>query len=316
MNKGKQIIYTILGIFFVEILFCAAILFPQYYNMFYDNKTLNRITYMDVSFQMYETPYESFQEKLRTIADCYSNGIPLHAVKVNETEKDMDDKKLTDIVKKEWNALMEKKVLVKEGEMNEDNLSSREMYTIYTMNEEKNIKGINYWKITYENEDYSVTVVMDTEYHKIYDIWVKSNILFEKEWEDVNSNFGVDKNCMTSKYVVNDKNTDSISSDTATADGTDDSISSDMTLDINIVMKDKIFGNADSITYMEGLAEYYGVQENKLYFPGKMETVSYHFMGMLEIENVTLDVGQRLEIDDYGYGCWSEGIHLEEKIQF
>lgn len=310
MNKGKQLIYTILGIIFVGILFCAAILFPQYYNMFYDNKTLNRITYMDVSFRMYETPYESFQQKLQTIAYCYSKGITLHAVKVNETEDEMNNEKLTDIVKKEWNTLMEKNVLVKEGEISGDNLSSREMYTIYTTSEEKSIKGINYWKLTYEGEDYSVTVVLDTEYHKIYDILVKSNILFEKERKNVKSDFGVDKKCMVEKYIADDGNETAV-------DGNEAATSSVMALDINDVMEDKILGNDDSIIYMEGMVTYYGLEEYGWYFWDKMQNISHNFRGVVEFENaILLDVGQRLEIDEYGYGCWSEGVDLEKKIQF
>lgn len=179
MNKEKQIIYTILGIACVGILFYTAMIFPQYYNVFYDKKTLNQITYMDVSLNMYETSYESFLEKLHTIAKCNSKGIDLQSVKIKEIEDGMDNEKLTNIVNKELEVLLDKEVLVKEIAVSEDRLSLREMYTIYTTNGEENINGINYWKIVYDGEDYSVTIVLDAEYYKIYDILIKSNEVIE-----------------------------------------------------------------------------------------------------------------------------------------
>ena len=268
MNKRRQIVYTILGIVCVGGLFCAAMIFPRYYNVLYDKKTLNQITYMDVSLNMY-TSYESFLEKLYTIARCEANGVVLQAVKVNEIETGMDNEKLTDIVQEELKTLFKSGVLTKKVKVSKDKLSLREMYTIYTTDREESIKGINYWKIVYDGEYYSMTILLDVEYHKIYDILVKSN--------DVNYEY--------------------------------------------VRIQDMILG-AVCGEWMHGMAEYYGFKAEQWYFDDLDESnmslypPGHSFCAVTEVEDVLLKMGQRAELDEYGYWILSQGIHLEEKIQF
>ncbi len=296
MNKGKQIIYTILGIICVGILFCGAMIFPQYYNVFCDNKILNQITYMDVSLSAFETSYESFIEKISTIAHCQAEGIVLRAVKVNEIEANMDNEKLTNIVKQELKTLYKKEVLVKKVTIKEDMLSLREMYTIYTTDGEENIKGINYWKIVYDTGEYNLTILLDAEYHKIYDILVKADAL--PLYEEIKS----------SKYG---KDAINMKTDTAVTDNS---------FTVYEIADKIILGNRNCIAYMDGIVGYYGIQSNEWFLEDEVfyaypEKHGYNFEGIINLEN-DIEAGQRLGIDEYDCAYWSEGIHLEDRIEF
>lgn len=160
--------YTALGVLCVVALFAAAMLFPEYYNRLYDQKTLDQATFTDISISTYETSYDSFIKKLYALAKVQYEGTPLRAVRTNELELTMDKTQLTKIFRKELKKLLKAKVMGLEKKPLAKNLVRYERYTIYASNDDGGMKGISCWKLVYETSKKDITVYLDEEYHKIY----------------------------------------------------------------------------------------------------------------------------------------------------
>lgn len=160
--------YTALGVLCVAALFAAAMLFPEYYNRLYDQKTLDQATFTDVNISTYETSYDSFVEKLYALAKVQYEGNPLRAVRTSELELTMDKTSLTKIFRKELKKLKQAKVIGLEKKPLAKNLARYERYTIYASNDDGGMKGISCWKLVYETSKKDITVYLDEEYHKIY----------------------------------------------------------------------------------------------------------------------------------------------------
>lgn len=62
MNKGKQVIYTAAGIFLVCLLFTLAMVLPGYYTSYKDKQLLDKMEYINASYNAYEVSYTSFAE--------------------------------------------------------------------------------------------------------------------------------------------------------------------------------------------------------------------------------------------------------------
>lgn len=164
----RQTIYTITGILLVSALFCAAMIFPDYYSRYYDQNMLNRTSFSDVNVSTYEASYNSFVEKLHAIARAWSGGGELRAVRTNELEETADRAELTRTVNKEFQKLYDLTILNKKIKPKEKRLIQCERYTIYETKETGGMKGISLWKMVYENSKRKITVLLDEEYHNIY----------------------------------------------------------------------------------------------------------------------------------------------------
>lgn len=164
----RQTIYTVLGIFFIIGLFGAAMVFPGYYSRFYDQNTLNHISFSDVNVTTYEASYNSFVEKLHAIARAWQENTGMRAIRTNELEETANRTELTRIVKKELDKLYKLAVLDKQMNPKEKRLVHCERYTIYETKESGGMKGISLWKLVYETSKRTVSFYLDEEYHKIY----------------------------------------------------------------------------------------------------------------------------------------------------
>lgn len=167
INKKKlwQTICTVLGILCVSILFLLAMIFPKYYCRFYDNNTLNKVTFTDSKVNTYEASYDSFPEKIHAIARARFGNNTLRAVPMNELGIEMNGSELTSIANRELKKLYQNHVLEKKITLKKKRLTLSERYTIYAQN---NLKGISCWKLVYETAKRKITLYLDEEFHKIY----------------------------------------------------------------------------------------------------------------------------------------------------
>ena len=164
----RQIIYTVAGILCVGVILCTAFVFPKYYCLFNDKKTLNKLNYMDISVNTYETAYSSFAEKIHALARVTTAGNSLQAIQVNEPEMETSKKELTDIVNEEITELYKNDVIPQKINLTEKKNSLSQRYTIYETNKQNSFKGISCWKLVYSGPKRTVTIYLDEEYHKIY----------------------------------------------------------------------------------------------------------------------------------------------------
>lgn len=167
LNK-RQILYTAWGIICVGVLLCSAFIFPTYYCMYSDRNTLNKVNYMDITINTYETAYSSIAEKIHALAQSVTLGNPLYAVQINEPGIEMSKEELTKIANAEFAKLYKYDILPCQLKFKENRLVLRERYTFYETSETNELKGISCWKLVYDNSRRKVIFYLDEEYHKIY----------------------------------------------------------------------------------------------------------------------------------------------------
>lgn len=180
-GRFRQRLHTAMGIACVLVLFAAALVFPMYYGRIYDKNTLNRISYADVSVSTYEASYDSFASKLYALAKAGGGeGQSLRAVRAKELDYGMSREELTRIVNEELQKLNENKVLDAQIKPKKKRMTLCERYTIYAVKETDGMKGINCWKLVYENKKRTITVYLDEEYHKIYFMKIAYRDIYDK----------------------------------------------------------------------------------------------------------------------------------------
>lgn len=195
-HKIRQAVYTTLGILCVVILLGLAVIFPKYYARFYDNNTLNKVSFTNININTYETSYETFSEKMYALAEAHAKKSPLRAVRMNDSGLNPGKKELTKIANKEWGKLVDYGVINQElkPKLKAKKLTLSERYTIYG---EDTLQGISCWKLVYELSDKTVTMYLDEEFHKIFFIrilFTKLSTLEQDTYDSfVSNNFSGDK---------------------------------------------------------------------------------------------------------------------------
>lgn len=200
-----------------------AIYFPGYYESLYDSRLENKVTYEDAKLMVYEADYESFYDKLYAIALCRNEGIILKALKVNEYETGISDDELLEVVKKELDECFANGIFLTKIKMSKAKLISRELCTLYAADGNKEFKNINFYQVKYKTKDCNLTLYVDSEYFKIYDMEldmpdkIKSVKKYIGESKDCNDNtcmvgLAEDKNY----YNIYKGNTIAIDTDDAT----------------------------------------------------------------------------------------------------
>lgn len=178
MNRRKQYIYTTAGILLICLLFMAAVVSPEYFTAYTDKKLLNKMEYINSSYNAYEVNYASFVEKVKAIGRITNNDGYYNSVKINDT--DFDYKYINKIIRKEFNDLYKCGVLERKLRLRAKKISSCEKYMLYPSVEKDNIKGISFIKAVYKLKKGIIEVYIDEEYHKIYD-FVIPHLLYHND---------------------------------------------------------------------------------------------------------------------------------------
>lgn len=286
-QKLQQTAFTLLGILFVGALFCLAVAFPTYYGMIYDKNTLNKVNYTDIKINTYETSYETFPEKIHSFARVYSEEGIIHAIRISEPENWMSRQELTDIANRElrtiknndmMGAIQNEKITLKEKK-----LSVCERYTIYKTQNQDDLQGISFWKLTYKKAKKNITLYLDEEFHKIYYL----DIEFKPQ-----------------KYAKTTSETSALS------------------IYNNSVYKyDAESQNESFYQWWDGIRHYYGIDSYELqsnnYKVSSWTTID-PLEGIIEFDTqYSIRLYERwLLYDKNGRKHWCMGIPMEEMIQF
>lgn len=151
-------------------LVAVALLAPQISSSWYDRQTLGQLSYENMDYEPYEiSPYHSFADKMKAIADGLYGGSSLYRVKLKERVGAPDNQELVEIVNEELKALYGKGIIPQEWSIQE--LGERNFYQMYVIpedNEEIPFQDLCYWYITAETEEGSVMLTMDSSYYKVF----------------------------------------------------------------------------------------------------------------------------------------------------
>lgn len=167
-DRKKQGLWVCFKTVQIFLLFLCALLVPEIIASVYDSRTLEKAEYLNEEVKTFEVSFQTFEEKLDALARCSEDGTAIHAVKTEEAEQKLDDGELTDIVAEEFYRLAEYGILELDFTLTPEFLMSREMYSMYTMEQTDPVQGFYYWRLTYGDEEKQMTVYLDTEFHKIY----------------------------------------------------------------------------------------------------------------------------------------------------
>lgn len=196
MDKKKQFVYTTAGILLICLLFMAAVVSPEYFTAYTDKKLLNKMEYINSSYNAYEVTYASFTEKVKAIGRITNNDGYYNFVKINDT--DLDYKYINKIIIKEFNDLYKCGVLKRKLRLRAKKMASCEKYMLYPSVEKDNIKGISFIKVVYKLKKGTVEIYIDEEYHKIYD-FVIPYLLYYNEKKQVKVNTFTESKVYTSE---------------------------------------------------------------------------------------------------------------------
>lgn len=166
-NKSR--IFTLTGVLILAMLLAAALFLPEYYFRNYDFLQESKVNYQDAYMEV--TPvvtYPTFSDKLRALAEYEAEGLILHAVRTQEVKDESTRKQLQDAVREELPYLT--KCFSEYGLFHmedEPEIESCDLYMIYSENEK--VQGMGFWRLDCRTgKDFSMTVLLDTEFQKIY----------------------------------------------------------------------------------------------------------------------------------------------------
>ena len=185
MNRKRQVISTAAGIILVCLLFTLAMVLPGYYTDYTDKKLLDKMEYINASYDAYEVSYTSFVEKIKAIGKITSAGNNYNSVKINDNS--ISYKNINKIIRKEFNVLYKCGVLKRKIRLRAGKITSCEKYMLYPSAGNNNIKGITFIKTVYKLKKGEIEVYIDEEYHKIYDFTIPYELYIEAGNEVVNN---------------------------------------------------------------------------------------------------------------------------------
>lgn len=151
-----------------------AIFTPKLYSGVWDQKLEHKVGYEDMELTAYQVPYDSFYQKLYVIAVCKYKGYSLKTVKVKEIGESLSDEELTKLIQDELGGFREQRVFSNKVNISTEQLLAREKYTLYDAKGSGGFNAVQFLKVVYQLESGTITVYLDSEFHKIYDMEIQT----------------------------------------------------------------------------------------------------------------------------------------------
>lgn len=176
MDRRRGYIATGAVLLLIAACVAAALLAPKVIGGWYEGQSLGQVTYEKISYEPYKIRYyDSFEEKLDAIAACTAYGYEVHTLQINERTQNVKDEELIDIVNEELSDMYEAGLIPEKTKaLSINSRTFNEAYTfISTMDGEREqkkdaLRNVYFWMLDCDTEYGSVTVKLDSEYHKFY----------------------------------------------------------------------------------------------------------------------------------------------------
>lgn len=212
MIKSRfQILKMITVAGFIILLTVAAFIIPRAMYSLYDSRMLGKEKTLEVEVVPYEKEGEFLEQEISFSKCLYDeDGYHMSAVRVEEGNSSVDDEELNNIVNKELEIFATIEFYVNNGPLKVEQLNKRDLYSVYVQvpENEEGRDSITLWLLNYklDGPDYSeIEILMDMEYHKIYDIWVYSET-FKNLVEEYYNIYTYENNVKSKykSYIVSD----------------------------------------------------------------------------------------------------------------
>lgn len=166
-----QVTATGIMLLFLAALALGVMRLPQVYGGYSDRRTLNHPEYAENDVKVYARDYMSMEEKLQDIVFYQNRGIELQSVTLPAAgDREVSDSELAGYLQQELDSLYELGILHAAVDLSEYDQSYRELCDLYPGNGDRMKGRISYWILSYEGADGLLSVQMDAEYHKLYNI--------------------------------------------------------------------------------------------------------------------------------------------------
>lgn len=174
MNKKKGYFVTGLVLVLLAAAVSAALYVPRTVKDWYEQKALGQVEYGAMSYEPYEIRYfESFEEKLDTIAKRKLQGAQTYSMSIGERTDNFSDEDLIELANGELDRMYEAGLLPEKLHIR--SLLGRSFQEIYEivnrdLEEERteNLRNVYFWRLECVTDYGTLVFDMDSEYHKIY----------------------------------------------------------------------------------------------------------------------------------------------------
>lgn len=170
MNKRKRYFRAFLAFLLIAGCAATAVVVPEKTASWYDAQTLGAVEYADMEYQPYQISYfDSFDEKVEAVAACQAGEGRIYALELGEHADIITDKKLQELVNAQLKDLYQAGVLPEQLQAKSVIWRSYLEYCLVMENNTgESRRNIYVWNIGCDVEGGTLTLQMDSEYHKIY----------------------------------------------------------------------------------------------------------------------------------------------------
>ncbi len=170
MNKRKRYFRAFLAFLLIAGCAATAVVVPEKTAAWYDAQTLGAVEYADMEYQPYQISYfDSFDEKVEAVAACQAGEGRIYALELGEHADIITDKKLQELVNAQLKDLYQAGVLPEQLQAESVIWRSYLEYCLVMENNSgESRRNIYVWNIGCDVEGGTLTLQMDSEYHRIY----------------------------------------------------------------------------------------------------------------------------------------------------
>lgn len=171
------------------LLLLAAIVFslvlPWLWQGSYDARIENKLKKFSANVTTYQMQYKSFTQKMEMMSACEAYGIELETLAVEDYAEVMSAQQLAKIVREQLQELEEciEFYDFPVEKITAETMQKRVKYVMYTLTDKINISGIDYWEVTYQTDDFEISLKLDSEFFKIYGLQVNAGSIYKEDWK-------------------------------------------------------------------------------------------------------------------------------------
>lgn len=184
MNSTKEKCVRVIRILLMIAVIVLSLALPQIWQSSYDARIENKLEKFSANVTTYEMQYKSFSQKLELLAACEVYEIKLEKLAVEDYAEVMSAEQLAKIVREQLEEL-EQNIGFYDfptEQITAESMKKRVKYVMYTLTDQINISGIDFWEVTYQTDELEISLKLDSEFYKIYGLQVSYGSVYDEDW--------------------------------------------------------------------------------------------------------------------------------------